>query len=110
MGLWAPGMRGGLVRCGQVCARSIVGSAAPLRPPTPNPGTRGMVCVRDLLPSACRPYAPCIQVLGNLLRAHVAAYQAMKEMPGGDQAQIGMVHQHIRFHAKCGRIAKLWVQ
>jgi hypothetical protein len=51
-----------------------------------------------------------LQVLGNLLRAHVAAYQAMKQMPGGADAQIGIVHQHIRFAAKCGSLAKLWVQ
>jgi beta-glucosidase/6-phospho-beta-glucosidase/beta-galactosidase len=37
------------------------------------------------------------QVLCNLLRAHCAAYKAMKSMPGGQEAQIGIVHQHVSF-------------
>jgi beta-glucosidase len=36
-------------------------------------------------------------VLGNLLRAHVAAYRAIKALPGGQRAAIGLVHQHIKF-------------
>lgn len=33
------------------------------------------------------------QVLFNLLTAHVEVYKALKAMPGGDAACIGLVHQ-----------------
>lgn len=33
----------------------------------------------------------------NLLRAHTAAYDAMKAQPGGEQAQIGIVHNWLRY-------------
>jgi hypothetical protein len=38
-----------------------------------------------------------VQVLLNILRAHTAAYTAMKSVPGAEDIQIGMVHHHIEF-------------
>ena len=39
------------------------------------------------------------RVLLNLLDAHCAADRALKAMPGGAEALVGLVHQHIRFEA-----------
>ncbi len=39
-------------------------------------------------------------VLGNLFKAHVETYQALKAMPHGEQAQISIVHQVAHFDAK----------
>jgi hypothetical protein len=56
-----------------------------------------------LYASASQPYIhpparpPAVRSL--FTRAHVAAYQALKAMPGGQEAQIGIVHQHIRWAA-----------
>ena len=36
-------------------------------------------------------------VLKNLLKAHVDVYKALKKMPGGRNAQIGLVHQAMQF-------------
>ena len=36
-------------------------------------------------------------VLRNLLQAHVNVYYALKNMPHGDEAQIGIVHQMLEF-------------
>ena len=40
-----------------------------------------------------------IKVLRNLMQAHTETYQALKNMPGGDKAQIGFVHQYLKFEA-----------
>ncbi|KAG1665106.1 hypothetical protein FOA52_007797 [Chlamydomonas sp. UWO 241] len=40
------------------------------------------------------------EVLLVLLKAHVAAWKAIKAMPGGKTACIGLVNQHIRFMPK----------
>ncbi|KAJ9525371.1 hypothetical protein QJQ45_003231 [Haematococcus lacustris] len=40
------------------------------------------------------------RTLGNMLKAHTAAYRALKALPGGQQAQIGIVHHHITFAAQ----------
>lgn len=37
--------------------------------------------------------------LSTMLKAHVAAYRAIKAMPGGAQAQVGLVSHHITFEA-----------
>ncbi|MFA6527581.1 MAG: family 1 glycosylhydrolase [Candidatus Babeliales bacterium] len=37
------------------------------------------------------------QVLGNLMKAHVLVYNALKQMPNGDKAQIGFNHQYLNF-------------
>lgn len=37
------------------------------------------------------------EVLKNLLFAHVQVYRELKEMPGGDKCQIGLVHQYLVF-------------
>lgn len=39
------------------------------------------------------------EVLKNLLKAHCGVYQLLKSRPGGDKAQIGIVHQHLIFEA-----------
>jgi beta-glucosidase len=36
-------------------------------------------------------------VLKNLLKAHCTVYQTLKSLPGGDQAQLGIVHSSIKF-------------
>ncbi|PNH12078.1 Beta-glucosidase A, partial [Tetrabaena socialis] len=40
------------------------------------------------------------RMLSTMLKAHVAAYHAIKAMPGGDRAQIGLVNHHITFEAQ----------
>jgi beta-glucosidase len=39
-------------------------------------------------------------VLGNLFKAHIEAYQAIKLMPYGQRAQLSIVHQVAQFDAK----------
>lgn len=39
------------------------------------------------------------KVLRNLLQAHAETYRALKAMPNGDRAQIGLVHQYLKFEA-----------
>lgn len=39
-------------------------------------------------------------VVLNMLRAHTSAYKAIKALPGGQDVQIGYVHQHMRFEPK----------
>jgi hypothetical protein len=41
--------------------------------------------------------SPPSQVLLIILKAHIATYRALKAMPGGSEARVGLVHQHIRF-------------
>jgi beta-glucosidase/6-phospho-beta-glucosidase/beta-galactosidase len=49
-------------------------------------------------------------VLGNMLKAHVASYKALKNLPGGPEARIGMVMQHIRFVPRATWLSRLWVR
>jgi len=42
-------------------------------------------------------FKPAGKVLRNLLNAHVQVYQELKTMPGGDKAQIGIVHNVLKF-------------
>ncbi|EFJ47488.1 hypothetical protein VOLCADRAFT_120960 [Volvox carteri f. nagariensis] len=39
-------------------------------------------------------------VLLHMLRAHSAAYRAIKQEPGGQEMRVGLVHQKIRFEAE----------
>ena len=39
-----------------------------------------------------------VKVLRNLLQGHTEVYQALKAMPHGKTAQIGLVHQYLSFH------------
>eukprot|EP00877_Chromochloris_zofingiensis_P014278 jgi/Chrzof1/9103/Cz03g36040.t1 len=39
------------------------------------------------------------RVLLNMLRAHVAAYKAIKALPGGEQYQVGITHMLLPFEA-----------
>lgn len=36
-------------------------------------------------------------VTKNILKAHVMTYRTLKQLPGGDKAQIGLVHQYLKF-------------
>lgn len=38
-----------------------------------------------------------LSLLQNLLIAHLTVYKKLKQLPGGDQAQIGIVHNVLRF-------------
>lgn len=49
-------------------------------------------------------------VLLNKLKAHVAAYHAMKAMPQGSGLSIGLVHHHITFLATGPRLAAALAQ
>jgi len=40
------------------------------------------------------------RVLHHMLKAHTAAYHAMKALEGGPAAQIGLVHHHITFKSR----------
>jgi len=40
------------------------------------------------------------RTLGNMLKAHTACYRALKALPGGQGAEIGLVHHHITFAAQ----------
>jgi hypothetical protein len=44
-----------------------------------------------------RPTCHAVQVLCNVMKSHVAAYDAMKALPGCDDLQIGLVHHHVEF-------------
>ena len=37
------------------------------------------------------------RVLRNMMQAHTEVYQALKKMPHGNKAQIGLVHQYLKF-------------
>jgi len=37
------------------------------------------------------------RVLRNMLDAHIDVYQALKKLPGGEQAQIGFAHSYLQF-------------
>lgn len=39
----------------------------------------------------------CVTVLKNILEAHVQIYEALKVLPGGQEAQIGIVHNVLKF-------------
>lgn len=43
------------------------------------------------------PTKKAVEVLKNLLHAHVDVYTALKKLPYGHQAQIGFVHQYLKF-------------
>lgn len=49
-------------------------------------------------------------VLLNMLRAHTAVYNAIKLLPGGRDAQVGMVHQHMRFEPKAKGLSLSYVR
>lgn len=44
-------------------------------------------------------FSKSAQVLLNLLNAHVEVYQAIKNLPYGDKAQVGIVHQMLQAEA-----------
>lgn len=43
------------------------------------------------------------KVLKNLLDAHVEVYHALKALPGGEKAKIGIVHQYLKFEPFHGK-------
>jgi beta-glucosidase len=38
-----------------------------------------------------------VKVLRNMMQAHTEVYHTLKALPGGDKAQIGLVHQYLKF-------------
>jgi len=46
----------------------------------------------------------------NLLRCHTETYRAIKSMPGGEQARVGLVHQFILFEPKNTGIAAAYIR
>ena len=40
-----------------------------------------------------------LKVLRNMLLAHVRVYNALKKLPGGKEAQIGLVHSYVKFES-----------
>lgn len=48
-------------------------------------------------PAKTAQFAMAGQHMCNMLRAHTAAYKAIKAMPGGQDAQIGLVHNYMNY-------------
>lgn len=48
-------------------------------------------------PGKTNPFA-AVAVIRNLLKAHTRTYRTLKQMPHGDSAQIGIVHQYLMFY------------
>lgn len=48
-------------------------------------------------------YKLAANVLQNLLDAHVEVYHAIKALPGGQEAKVGIVHQYLKFEAFHGK-------
>lgn len=53
--------------------------------------------IRGVFPPGYCDIQTAGRVLKNLLKAHCTVYRALKKSPGGDKAQIGIVHQHLLF-------------
>ena len=47
--------------------------------------------------SGCTSWPLAAKVLRNMLQAHTEVYQVLKKMPCGNKAQIGLVHQYLKF-------------
>jgi len=60
---------------------------------------RGMLPTVVLAPLP-HNYHLAAQVLANLFKAHIEVYEALKQMPHGKKAQIGIIHQKIKFYPK----------
>lgn len=54
--------------------------------------------IHGAFPPAKKSLLTAIGVMRNLLKAHTLAYKALKEAPGGDAVQIGIVHQYLKFY------------
>jgi beta-glucosidase len=50
-------------------------------------------------PGKNNPYL-ALTVMSNMMEAHCKVYQALKKMPGGAEAQIGLVHQYLTIEAQ----------
>lgn len=48
-------------------------------------------------PFSAVPTQKAAEVLKNLLQAHMEVYRTLKHMPYGSKAQIGLVHQYLKF-------------
>lgn len=65
---------------------------------------------RGVYPPAKRDMGLMAEVTKNLMLAHVAAYYAMKNMPDGDKAMIGLVHDIVQYEPyHPGNTLELWV-
>ncbi len=47
----------------------------------------------------CSAALMCVRVC-VYIQAHCSAYRALKQLPGGKEACVGMVHQHIAFYPR----------
>ncbi len=71
-----------------------------------SPGKKDFASMSRLfLPTCALSYVPhnydlAAEVLANLFRAHIDVYEALKHMPHGKKAQIGIIHQKVKFHPK----------
>lgn len=53
--------------------------------------------IRSVFPPGVLNLQKAGEVLGNLLKSHVEIYKKIKSMPGGQDAQIGIVHAYLPF-------------
>jgi beta-glucosidase len=50
-------------------------------------------------PGKHNPYL-ALKVMANMMEAHCLVYHALKKMPGGQEAQIGLVHNYLSFETQ----------
>jgi len=53
---------------------------------------------RGVFPPGKKSRFAAVRVLRNMLKAHVCSYKALKTSVKGDTAQIGIVHQYLKFY------------
>ncbi len=77
----------------------VMGSHSPGRKDLASPIFRAF-CYDTMLSMVPNNYRLAGTVLGNLFKAHIEVYNAIKAMPHGQQAQVSIVHQMALFDAK----------
>jgi beta-glucosidase len=55
--------------------------------------------IHGVFPPGSKNVCLAAQVLKNMLIAHTRVYKKLKSLPGGNQAEIGIVHQYLTFEA-----------
>ena len=55
--------------------------------------------VRGVFPPGKKNLSTAWRVLRNLMQAHTQVYYRLKKMENGDKAQIGLVHQYLKFQS-----------
>lgn len=53
--------------------------------------------LKNFPPGKFLSYIQGLRTLRNMMKAHVEVYKALKSMPNGNTAQIGIVHQYLKF-------------